>query len=59
MNRTLSALVAGLIFGLGIAISGMGNPARVANFFDLFGTWDPSLALVMGGRWSPPPSAAA
>jgi len=49
MNRNLSALVAGLIFGLGIAISGMGNPAKVLNFFDPFGTWDPSLALVMGG----------
>jgi uncharacterized membrane protein YedE/YeeE len=48
MKRNLSALVAGLIFGLGIAISGMGNPAKVLNFFDLFGTWDPSLALVMG-----------
>ena len=49
MNRILSALVAGLIFGLGIALSGMGNPAKVLNFFDPFGTWDPSLALVMGG----------
>jgi uncharacterized membrane protein YedE/YeeE len=49
MNRILSALAAGLVFGLGIAISGMGNPAKVLNFFDPFGTWDPSLALVMGG----------
>lgn len=49
MNRSLSALVAGLIFGLGIAISGMGNPAKVLNFFDVLGSWDPSLALVMGG----------
>lgn len=49
MNRVLSALVAGLIFGLGIAISGMGNPAKVLNFFDPLGTWDASLALVMGG----------
>lgn len=48
MNRTLSALVAGMIFGTGIAISGMGNPAKVLNFFDPFGTFDPSLALVMG-----------
>ncbi len=39
----------GLVFGLGIAISGMMNPAKVLNFFDLAGTWDPSLALVMGG----------
>jgi uncharacterized membrane protein YedE/YeeE len=49
MNRNLSALAAGLIFGLGIAVSGMGNPAKVLNFFDIFGTWDPSLAFVMGG----------
>lgn len=49
MKRILSALVAGLVFGLGIAISGMGNPAKVLNFFDPLGTWDPSLAFVMGG----------
>lgn len=49
MKRILSALAAGVIFGLGIAISGMGNPAKVLNFFDLLGTWDPSLAFVMGG----------
>jgi uncharacterized membrane protein YedE/YeeE len=49
MNRILSALTAGLIFGLGIAISGMANPAKVLNFFDPLGTWDPSLAFVMGG----------
>ncbi len=39
----------GLIFGVGIMISGMANPAKVLNFFDLAGTWDPSLAFVMGG----------
>jgi uncharacterized membrane protein YedE/YeeE len=49
MNRILSALVAGMVFGTGIAVSGMGNPAKVLNFFDPFGTWDPSLALVMAG----------
>lgn len=49
MKRILSALAAGVIFGLGIAISGMGDPAKVLNFFDLLGTWDPSLAFVMGG----------
>jgi uncharacterized membrane protein YedE/YeeE len=49
MKRILFALAAGVIFGLGIAISGMGNPAKVLNFFDLLGTWDPSLAFVMGG----------
>jgi uncharacterized protein len=49
MTRLLTALVAGLIFGAGIALSGMINPAKVLNFFDFFGTWDPSLAFVMGG----------
>jgi uncharacterized protein len=49
MKRILSALASGLIFGIGIAISGMGNPAKVLNFFDVLGTWDPSLAFVMGG----------
>lgn len=49
MNRILSALAAGLVFGIGIAISGMGNPAKVLNFFDPLGSWDPSLAFVMGG----------
>lgn len=48
MKRLLSSLVIGAIFGLGIAISGMANPAKVLNFFDLFGTWDPSLIFVMG-----------
>lgn len=38
---------AGLVFGLGIAISGMANPAKTLNFFDVAGTWDPSLAVVM------------
>jgi uncharacterized membrane protein YedE/YeeE len=47
--RLLTALAIGLVFGLGIAISGMMNPAKVLNFFDLAGTWDPSLAFVMGG----------
>jgi uncharacterized membrane protein YedE/YeeE len=47
--RLLTAFAIGLIFGLGIALSGMMNPAKVLNFFDLAGTWDPSLAFVMGG----------
>ena len=47
--RNLTALLAGLIFGLGIAISGMANPAKVLNFFDPFGTFDPSLIMVMVG----------
>ena len=47
--RLPAAFAIGLLFGLGILISGMANPAKVLNFFDLFGTWDPSLAFVMGG----------
>ena len=47
--RLLSAFIVGLIFGTGIAISGMINPAKVLNFFDIAGTWDPSLIFVMGG----------
>jgi uncharacterized protein len=42
-------LFLGLLFGLGLAISGMIDPAKVLNFLDLFGTWDPSLAFVMAG----------
>lgn len=42
-------LALGLLFGLGLVISGMSDPAKVLNFLDLFGTWDPSLAFVMGG----------
>lgn len=45
----LAAYGIGLVFGLGIAISGMANPAKVLNFFDVAGNWDPSLAFVMGG----------
>lgn len=47
--KQIFALLSGLIFGLGLIVSGMVNPAKVLNFLDLFGTWDPSLALVMGG----------
>lgn len=43
------ALVSGLIFGLGLILSGMTNPAKVLGFLDLAGRWDPSLAFVMGG----------
>ncbi|APF39534.1 YeeE/YedE family protein [Chelatococcus daeguensis] len=49
MARIALALLAGLVFGAGIAVSGMINPAKVLNFFDLAGSWDPSLAFVMGG----------
>ncbi|MES2280714.1 MAG: DUF6691 family protein [Pseudomonadota bacterium] len=45
----LSSLLAGLVFGLGLIVSGMANPAKVLGFLDLAGPWDPSLALVMGG----------
>jgi len=48
MRRALAAGLIGLVFGTGIAISGMANPAKVLNFFDIAGTWDPSLLLVMG-----------
>jgi uncharacterized protein len=47
--RFLSFFLIGAIFGIGIVTSGMGDPAKVQNFFDLFGNWDPSLAFVMGG----------
>ena len=47
--KVLTALLAGLVFGLGIAISGMMNPAKVLNFFDIAGSFDPSLIFVMGG----------
>ncbi len=47
--RLLFGYLAGLIFGLGLVLSGMSNPAKVLNFLDVFGTWDPSLAFVMGG----------
>lgn len=46
---TLTALFTGLIFGLGLLVSGMANPAKVLAFLDLAGAWDPSLAFVMGG----------
>ena len=42
-------LALGLLFGIGLVVSGMADPAKVLNFLDLFGTWDPSLAFVMGG----------
>lgn len=47
--KLLFALITGLVFGTGIAISGMMDPAKVLNFFDVAGSWDPSLAFVMGG----------
>jgi uncharacterized protein len=45
----IASLLAGLVFGLGLILSGMANPAKVLGFLDLAGPWDPSLALVMAG----------
>ena len=47
--KLIFALLTGLVFGIGIAVSGMMDPAKVLNFFDVAGSWDPSLAFVMGG----------
>lgn len=44
-----ASLLVGLVFGLGLILSGMANPAKVQGFLDLAGAWDPSLAMVMGG----------
>ncbi len=49
MPLIVSAFVSGLLFGLGLIVSQMVNPAKVLGFLDIFGAWDPSLALVMGG----------
>jgi len=48
-KQSVSALLVGLLFGFGLILSGLSNPAKVLSFLDLFGGWDPSLALVMGG----------
>ncbi|WP_156840864.1 DUF6691 family protein [Novosphingobium aquimarinum] len=47
--RAVLALVSGLVFGAGLAISGMMDPARVRGFLDVAGAWDPTLGFVMGG----------
>ena len=47
--RNAFALIVGLVFGLGLCLSGMYQPAKVIGFLDLAGNWDPSLAFVMGG----------
>lgn len=47
--RLVVLYLIGLVFGVGISVSGMANPAKVLNFFDIAGTWDPSLIFVMGG----------
>ncbi len=48
MHR-ISEFFVGLLFGVGLLLSGMTDPGKVLGFLDLFGAWDPSLALVMGG----------
>ena len=49
MPRTVSALLIGILFGAGLAVSGMMNPAKVLGFLDIAGDWDPTLAFVMAG----------
>jgi hypothetical protein len=51
--RIILALLSGTLFGAGLVISGMADPARVRAFLDLFGRWDPTLAFVMGGAIVP------
>lgn len=47
--RPFSILASGVLFGAGLSLGGMTDPARVRGFLDLFGAWDPTLAFVMGG----------
>jgi len=49
MKDRISEFLVGLLFGLGLILSGMTDPSKVVGFLDIFGLWDPSLALVMGG----------
>ena len=49
MKHRISEFFVGLLFGLGLILSGMTDPSKVIGFLDIFGLWDPSLALVMGG----------
>lgn len=53
MRNLIAALLTGIIFGAGLALSDMINPARVLAFLDLFGAWDPTLGYVMGGALIP------
>lgn len=48
-KKLLPPLVSGTLFGAGLTLSGMTDPARVRGFLDVFGSWDPTLAFVMGG----------
>lgn len=49
MKRALSAFAAGVVFAAGLVLGGMTQPGKVIGFLDFTGSWDPSLALVMGG----------
>lgn len=49
IRRLIVPLASGALFGAGLALGGMTDPARVRGFLDLFGAWDPTLAFVMGG----------
>ena len=49
VKKLVPPLVSGTLFGAGLTVSGMTDPARVRGFLDLFGAWDPTLAFVMGG----------
>jgi uncharacterized protein len=49
MRGGIVSLASGVLFGAGLALGGMTDPARVRGFLDLFGAWDPTLAFVMGG----------
>jgi uncharacterized membrane protein YedE/YeeE len=53
IRQALVALLAGTLFGAGLAVSGMADPARVRAFLDVFGGWDPTLAFVMAGALLP------
>lgn len=53
MRRLIVAVACGLLFGAGLVVSDMVNPARVLAFLDVTGAWDPSLAFVMGGALIP------
>ncbi|WP_298225541.1 DUF6691 family protein [Acidocella sp.] len=53
MKQAISALVAGTLFGAGLALSGMANPAKVLGFLNIFGAWNPTLIFVMAGAMIP------
>jgi hypothetical protein len=49
MRNIIVPLISGIVFGIGLVIAGMTNPAKVMGFLNVFGNWDPSLMFVMGG----------